>query len=550
MVGDFMNNVKVIYKGTEYFYPAGTTVLEISKKFQEDFKYPILLGMVNKMTVSLNYEINENCTLSFFDMSSNKGNKVYERTLVFVLIKAVKDILNKDVRIEHSIDQGIYCEIKDLNKEDLEKIKVRMNEIISKNYPIEKLNVNRLEMIEYYNNIGSVDNANLLKYLSNTYITIYKLDDIYDYMYGEMAISTSYVTDFDIEYISGDGFVLMMPFMYDDLKINSYTHHEKFFDSIIDYIKWSDRIGIRNFADLNKKLSDGKWDELIFMSEATYNKALLDISDMLLDRKEIKLILIAGPSSSGKTTTSKKLELFLEGNGLKPLAISVDDYFKERDETPVDENGHKDYDSINAIDSELFNKQLTELIEGKEVTIPTYNFITGKKEFKKTIKLKKDGILIIEGLHSLNNELTKSISDDKKFKIYISPLTGLNVDNHNRLSTTDNRLLRRMVRDNLRRGYNASDTLESWGRVRSAETKYVFPYQDEADMVLNTSLIYEISVLKVYAEPLLFSVDENDKNYSEALRLINMLRLILPMPSASIPLDSVMREFIGNGIFE
>ena len=242
--------------------------------------------------------------------------------------------------------------------------------------------------------------------------------------------------------------------------------------------------------------------------------------------------------------------MFLEGRGLKPVVLSLDDYFKERDETPLDENGFKDFESVNAIDGELFDKQMKEMLEYKEVCIPTFNFITGKKEYKKKIKLDKDSILIIEGLHSLNDDITKSIPKENKYKIYISPLTGINIDNHNRLRTTDNRLLRRMVGDNLTRGYTASQTLESWSRVRSGETKYVFPYQDSADVVLNTSLIYEISVLKVYAEPLLYSVSEDDINYDAAIRLINILRMILPMPSSSIPLDSVLREFIGNSCFE
>ena len=286
------------------------------------------------------------------------------------------------------------------------------------------------------------------------------------------------------------------------------------------------------------------------MSEATYNKALLDVACEIEKKGSVKMVLIAGPSCSGKTTTSKKLQMFLEGRGLKPVVLSLDDYFKERDETPLDENGFKDFESVNAIDGELFDKQMKEMLEYKEVCIPTFNFITGKKEYKKKIKLDKDSILIIEGLHSLNDDITKSIPKENKYKIYISPLTGINIDNHNRLRTTDNRLLRRMVRDNLTRGYTASQTLESWSRVRSGETKYVFPYQDSADVVLNTSLIYEISVLKVYAEPLLYSVSEDDINYDAAIRLINILRMILPMPSSSIPLDSVLREFIGNSCFE
>lgn len=545
-----MNSIKIKYNNKIYEYNYGISLNDIAKDFQKDFKHHILIAKGNGALLTLNSKICEDTELVFYDMSSPVGAKIYERSTIFILTKAVKDLFDEDIKIEHSIDKGICCHVDLINEEKVNQIKNKMIEIAKDNIDIEKLSVNRMKMIKYFKSVKRNDNAELLKYLSNSYVTIYKLGNKYDYFYGPMVISTGYIKDFNLKYIGNDRFVLMLPNRFENCIVNEYIHHEKFYNSVMEYIRWTNSIGARNFTDINKKLSDGKWNDLIFMSEATYNKSLLDIADNISNKKEIKMVLIAGPSCSGKTTTSKKLEMFLEGKGLKPLAISVDNYFKERDETPLDENGFKDYESINAVDTDLFNKQIQELLEGKEVILPTYNFIKGQKEFNKKIKLEENNILIIEGLHSLNDELTSSIKSENKFKIYISPLTGLNIDDHNRLSTTDNRLLRRMVRDNLRRGYDASATLESWDRVRSGETKYVFPYQDKADIVLNTSLIYEISVLKVYAEPLLFSVEENDENYGEALRLINILRMILPMPSASIPLDSIMREFIGNGCFE
>ena len=545
-----MDNIKITYNNKTDEFPRGITVLEVSKKYSKYYKYDILAANVNDVIVSLNYVLDEDATIDFYDVSSNEGNKVYERTAILILSKAILDEYREQVRIEHSIDKGIYCALNNMTPKKLDVIKNRMHEIIEESVEIQKLNINRIKVIKYYELRKMYDKVNLLKYLSNTYITIYKLDNIYDYMYGEMAINTSYVKDFNLEYINKDGFVLMLPFTYDNNKVNKYVHHEKFFNSVMEYIDWSDKIGIRNVSDINKMLAEGKWNDLIFMSEATYNKNLLDISETISKNEDIKMVLIAGPSCSGKTTTSKKLEMFLESKGLNPVALSVDDYFKERIDTPLDEDGNKDYESINAIDTELFNDQLSRLLKGEEVILPTYNFITGQKEFKRRLKLKENAILIIEGLHSLNDELTKTIDKKNKYRIYISPLTCLNLDNHNRLNTTDNRLLRRLVRDNLRRGYNASETLDSWKRVRKGETEYVFPYQDKSDIVLNTSLIYEMNVLKVYAEPLLFSVNESDPNYIEAIRLINLLRMILPMPSASIPLDSVMREFIGNGCFE
>ena len=545
-----MDEITVIYNKEKKHYKKGISLLEISKDYEKLYQHKILAAKVNNSIEPLTYQLEEDAEIDFYDMSSNIGNKIYERTAILVLSKAVLDEYREQVRIEHSIDKGIYCTINNLTVEKLKTIKNRMKEIIEESHPIEKLNISRIKAIKYYETRKMYDKVNLLKYLSNSYVTIYKLDNIYDYMYGEMALNTSYITDFNLEYVNDSGFALMLPFTYDDNKVNNYTHHEKLFNSVMDYVEWSNKIGMRNVSDLNEMLSKGKWNDLIFMSEALYNKNLLDIAKTIATNKDIKMVLIAGPSCSGKTTTSKKLAMFLESEGLNPVALSVDDYFKERIETPVDENGFKDYESIDAIDTNLFNEQLNKLINGEEVVIPTYNFIKGEKEYKNKLKLKETGILIIEGLHSLNDELTKTIPSNNKYRIYISPLTSLNLDNHNRLNTTDNRLLRRIVRDNLTRGYNASDTLESWQRVRKGETKYVFPYQDKSDIVLNTSLIYEMNVLKVYAEPLLFSVDSSDPNYMEAIRLVNLLRMILPMPSTSIPLDSVMREFIGNGCFE
>lgn len=545
-----MKNIKIYYKHKEYSYPRGIRLIDISKDFQNDFKHPILAGKINGEMRSLDTEIMEDAQVKFYDINRSNGNRVYERTAIFILSKAVKDVTGKDLYVEHSIDKGIYCLVAGLTEELLNQINERMQEIIDAKYSIEKLNMNRLKMINYYNEKGHKSNANLLKYVSNKTVTVYKLGELYDYFHGEMYLDTSCITSYSLHYLNGNGFVMMLPTIYDDGIAKEYTHHEEFFDAVVDYIKWTNRIGARNFTDINTKLSEGKWNDLIFMSEATYNKSLLDIADKVAEKGDVKMVLIAGPSCSGKTTTSKKLEMFLEGKGLKPIALSVDDYYMERDETPLDENGFKDYESIRAIDTDLFNSQISDLLDGKEVTLPTFNFVTGMKEYKRKLKLDKDSILIIEGLHALNDDLTKSIPSENKYKIYISPLTGLNIDDHNRLHTTDNRLLRRIVRDNRRRGSNASKSLESWGRVRDGETKYIFPYQDKADIVLNTSLIYEMSVLKVYAEPLLFSVREDDVNYSEAMRLINILRMILPMPSASIPLDSIMREFIGNGCFE
>lgn len=545
-----MDNVNILYKNKKYTYPKGITLFEISKDFSSDFKYQILISKVNGASMSLGDQILQDSYIEFFDRDSKFGDRVYERSAIFILAKAVHDVMNAEVKVEHSIDKGIYCRCKGMTKEKLELVQKRMNEIVKADLPFERLTVNRLRVINYYEKHGMQGSADILKYITQPYITIYKLDGMYDYLYGDMVMSTSYIKDFNLEYVNKDGFVLMLPFIYDDQKINSYIHHEQFFNAVMRFIDWTENVGVRNFAEFNKKISKGLGADLIFINEANYNRNLLNIADTIAKNKEIKVVLIAGPSCSGKTTTSKKLELFLRGRGLDPVVLSTDDYFLEREDNPVDEFGNKNYEIVEALDIDLFNKQLKEIINGEEVDIPTFNFITGKKEYKRKLKLPENGILIIEGLHTLNDVLTKDIPQEKKYKIYISPLTSLNVDNHTRLNSTDNRLLRRMVRDNLTRGYNASETLESWERVRKGETKYVFPYQDKADIILNTVLVYEMSILKVYVEPLLFSVPYDDPNYDEAIRLLGVLKMILPMPSDSIPRDSVLREFIGGSYFE
>jgi len=545
-----MDSVNITFHGNTYKFPKNVSLLEASKNFSNQYKNEILVGRINTDIEPLDYLLTEDCDIDFYDLSSFVGNKVYERSAILILVKAVKDILNEEVKVEHSIDKGIYCTINNLDLNKTNSILNRMREIVNNNMPIEKLTANRLKTMQYYNCVNMKDKEELLKYISNTYITIYKLDNIYDYMFGEMVLSTGYIKEFNLEYVKDNGCVLMFPFIFGDNKLTKYIHHNKLFDATIDYLNWSHKVGINTVADLNKKLAEGNWNDLVFISETMYNKTLIDIAKTISENKNIRIVLISGPSCSGKTTTSKKLKIYLEAQGLKPHAISVDDYFKERDETPLDNNGNKDFESINAVDINLFNEQLNKLLNYEEVNIPTFNFITGKKEYKNKLTLSQNGILIIEGLHSLNDNLTATISSDKKYKIYMSPLTSINLDNHNRLSTSDNRLVRRIVRDNQKRGYNASETLDQWKRVRSGETNFVFPYQDSADIVVNTSLIYEMSVLKVYAEPLLFSVKENDLNYVEAIRLINELRMILPMPGSSIPLDSIIREFIGNSCFE
>lgn len=547
-----MEKVRVKYLGKSYLYPRDITLEDISKDFQKNYSETIIMAEVNGRPYELNYKVTNDVTVDFFDLTSPTGNRVYESGLIFVLEKACLNMLNSEIEVKYSIDKGIYIKTyKKITKEDLDKVSREMKEIVKRDLPIQKNLVNRLEAIEYYKSTKNYDKVNVLKYSVNTNVNLYRLMDIYNYFFSYLPVSTGALKEFKLTYIDQNSFVLRYPNIYYLNKIPVYKHHDKLFNEFKKYDEWSEKLGIENVSSLNSRVTKGNVDDLVLLSENIQNNSLFKIAETIYNNKKLKLILLAGPSSSGKTTTSKKLELFLKGFGLNPIAISIDNYFVDRDKTPRLPDGSYDFESLNSINVELFNKNLKDLLDGKEVTLPVYNFITGKSELSdESIKLGEKEILIVEGLHALNEELTYSIDKKNKYKIYLCPLTVLSLDNHNRIRTTDNRLLRRIVRDNRTRGYSASDTLSTWGKVREGEEKYVFPFQDEADVIFNTSLIYELGVLKTYAEPLLYSVEESDPMYKEAVRLLNLLKNILPISNDYIPVDSIVREFIGGGYFK
>ena len=530
------------------------TLLEVSKHFEQYFNYPILIGKVDNDLAELNEHLSRSYNVDFYDRSTGTGNSVYGRTLQFILIVAVKKLLGKDANlmIEYSIDKGFYCEItnKSLDKKVVKEIEEKMKEIVDSDLIINKISVSRFDASKYFEKQKQFDKVKVLKYISNTYINLYRIDDIYDYFYGKLAYSTKQIDDFKLTYIKDNGFVASYPSSYNPECTLDYVHHDMLFNKFLDYNTWGKTIKISNAADLNNVVSQGKYAELISLSEVYYNNQLVKITDDICNNRNIKIILIAGPSSSGKTTTAKKLGIYLRSRGLNPKQISLDDYFLNRDKTPKLPDGSLDTESLNTVDVTLFNKQLTKLLDGEKIEIPHYNFILGKREYNGDyIKLNSDDVLIVEGLHCLNDDLTMSIDRINKYKVYISPLTQLNIDNHNRIHTSDTRKLRRIVRDNQYRGTNAAETLKAWKKIREGEEKYIFPYQDSADYIVNSALIYELGILKTYAEPLLFNVPENDENYPEVLRLINLLRNFLPIPSEDVPTDSVLREFIGRSIF-
>ncbi len=548
-----IEKIKVTINGKVFEYSKDITLQEIYMEHQIEFRYPIIIAKVNGRLKELSSTLSEDCEVEFLDLTSSEGNRVHINGLVFMLIYCINKLYGNGAKIlvQHSLDKGLFIKTSfKLTEVKLDNIETLMKEVIKKDMPITKLTIDRLEAMEYFNEIGDETKAGVMKYNTDNYITLYRLGNSYDYFYGLMAPSTGKLKDFALTYINDHGFVLRFPTIYVNDKIKKYQHHPNMFKVFEEYRGWADLIGVRNSVDLNRIVSTGKISDLIKMDEAVQTHRLLSIAKEIFDnRKRIKIVLLAGPSSSGKTTTSRKLCLYLNILGFHPVTVEMDDYFVDREKTPKDENGNYDFECLEALDLKLFDKQMQELLDGKKVTLPKYNFALGKSEKGKEMQLAENDIIIIEGIHSLDTNILTSISREKKYKIYISPLTELNMDDHNRISTTDNRLLRRIIRDNRTRNYKVEDTLAQWPSVRAGEEKYIFPYQDESDATINSAAIYEIGVLKTYVEPLLYSVDPESPQYEEAKRLINFLRLFLPIPSESIPEDAVIREFIGGSYF-
>ena len=548
-----IESIEVTINKKKYKYSRGVTLQEIYMEHQESHKYPIIIARVNNRLRELSYALKDNCEVEFLDLTSKEGNRVHVNGLTFVMIYAVKKLYGKaaDIYAQHSLDKGIYFQSSfKLTEEKLEAIKTEMKAIIKKDMPITRLTIDRLEAIDYFKNIGDNVKADVMKYNTDNYITLYRLGNTYNYFYSLMPMSTGQLKDFDLTYVKGNGFTLRFPTTYINDKIPKYKHHPNMLDVFSIYREWAKIIGIENSTDLNRVVSNGKIDDLIKIDETLQSSRLLMLARDIYNKKnKVKIVLLAGPSSSGKTTTSRKLCMYLEAFGLHPKTIGMDDYFLDKKDTPKDEEGNYDFECLEALDLKLFDKQMADLLKGQEVKIPTYNFIIGEKEYRNTMQLEDNDILIIEGIHALDNKILTNIPREKKFKIYISPLTELCMDNHNRISTTDNRLLRRIVRDNRTRNYSVEHTLAQWPSVRAGEEKYIFPFQDESDATINSAAIYEIGVLKTYVEPLLYSVGTDSPYYEDAKRLIDFLRLFLPISADRIPEDAVIREFIGGSYF-
>ena len=552
-----MKKIKLKYKDTYIEnIETETTLLEISKKVKADFKYPVIGARLDEYLVSLNTKVVENGEVEFYDLSSTIGNRIYSRSLEFLVTVASKKILGEeaDILINYSLENGIYCEItgKKINGITIKKIEEEMNNLIDKDLPFNSIIVDRFDAIKYFRNHNQMDKVNLLKYMTNKTITLYSLDDVYDYYFGPLAYSTKIINKFEIIYLKENSFILAYPTIDHPNKIKDYVEHKLTSKTYKDYQKWGRLVGIGTAPQLNKLCTIGKEGNAVRLFETHYEDQLSSIAEEISkNRDKIKIILLAGPSSSGKTTTAKKLSLYLGVKGINSKKISLDDYFVDRIYAPKDSEGNYDYSDIKALDVKLFQRQLLRMLKGSKVLMPTYDFVAGKKVYKDNyIKVEEGTILIIEGIHTLNEKLTNMIPRENKYKIFISPLIHLKLDNHNRVHTSDVRKLRRIVRDNMYRGTSAEETLAMWPNVHKEAIINIYPYQDDADAMLNSSLGYELSVLKIYAEPLLYGIESDSKEYPEAVRLINLLKNFLTITSEIVPKDSILREFIGGSVFK
>lgn len=548
------NIILTLDNGKKKEFVKGIKLKEIINLLKEEYPNDIISAKYNSSIINYEDTINKSGTLSLYDINTKQGNKIYERGLLYLFEVSALEVLGKDTKIivKYSLDKGIFCKIdKNINTTDITNIKKIMKDKVKASLPFTKIETTRNEAIEYFKSIKREDKVRNLFYNISEFVTLYKLEDTYNYIIGDLPNNTSVLKYFDLSLIEGKGIVVRFPSIYDNSKVLKYTHHDNYFNSLEEYSEWGNKLNINNLGELNDYISNSNSGNLIQLSEIMQDYKLLNIAEeIVLNKDDYKVILLSGPSSSGKTTTSMKLSLYLKSLGLNPTHLSMDDYFLERDQTPLGPNGKPDFESLNALDIKLFDSQISKLLKGTKVTVPTFNFISGKKEYKRTIQMQKNDILIIEGLHALNENILKNIPKKNKFKVYISPLTYLNIDDDNRISMTDLRLLRRIVRDNRTRGYSPSTTLNNWEDVRKGEEKYVFPYQDNANVMFNTSLAYELGVLKTYVEPLLYTVKADDPEYLTARRLLELLKCVLPISSESVPQISIIREFIGGSYFE
>ncbi len=558
--GDGMEKEIVKYcvevNGETREYEEGTTFETVAKDFQNQYEHQIVLGCENFKLFELRKKVKRNCKIHFVTTGDTVGAKTYRRSMCLMLVKAIHDVCGHDkeckVRIDFSLSKGYFCTVKgevELNQAFLEAVKNRMLEMVAEAMPIQKRTIHTDEAIKLFRKHGMHDKERLFGYRRVSKVNIYSMNEFEDYYYGYMVPNASYLAYFEL-YLYDNGFVIQMPEASAPTIIPPFKPHHKLFQVLKESTEWGDMLGIETVADLNEEITKRNIQETILVQEALQEKKIAEIAQMIVDRPHVKFILIAGPSSSGKTTFSHRLSIQLRANGLVPHPIAVDNYFVEREKTPRDKDGNYNFECLEAIDVEQFNQDLSELLKGNEVELPTFNFKTGKREYNgNKKKLGKQDVLVIEGIHCLNDALTSKLPKENKFKIYISALTQLNIDEHNRIPTTDGRLIRRMVRDARTRGTGAKQTIAMWPSVRRGEEENIFPYQEEADVMFNSALIYELAVLKLYAEPILFGIEKDCVEHIEAKRLLKFLDYFVGVGSEAIPTNSLLREFVGGGCF-
>ncbi|MEG0771867.1 nucleoside kinase [Clostridium sp.] len=548
-----MSKVMITVKNNNIEVNKGLNCYEIMKKYNLEGKVPVVMVRINGKLSELSKCIEEDSVLEYIDISTKLGMMCYMRTLQFVLIKATTELFNNSkITIEHSLSKGLFGEIHKKPKlgiDDIYSIKENMRDVIEHDIRITKKIYDRKEAIELFRQKEMFDKVKLLEFVSQESVTIYELDGTIDYFYGPMAYSTGVLKYFDLIYYE-PGFILRFPTIENPTEIPRFEEHKKLAKIFYEAEEWGNILDVGDVGSLNEVITNGDIVSLIRIAEALHEKKIAYVADKIHEKKTVKLVLIAGPSSSGKTTFSKRLGIQLRVNGLIPIPISLDDYFVNRNDTPKDEFGELDFESIYALDFALFNKHLEILLSGGETELPTYNFRTGEREWNgHMMKLPENGVLIVEGIHGLNEMLTSSISHDEKFKIYISPLTQINLDDHNRIATTDVRMIRRIVRDYLSRGYGVEDTLKMWPSIRRGEDKNIFVFQEDADAMFNSAVIYELAVLKKYALTELYKIQPNSPVYDEARRLINFLHFFKEVDKDFVPTNSLVREFIGGSCF-
>lgn len=543
--------------GSTREYPEGTRFLEIAKDFQGHYENDIVLVISDGKLLELYKTLEKDCFLRFLTTGDDIGLKTYRRSMSLMLVKAVYDTAGHDrirkVRIHYAAGQGYYCTIDgdiSLNEVFLRQVEETMHRIVEQDLPIEKRSIHTDEAVELFHQYGMYDKEELFKYRRSSRVNLYRMGAFEDYNYGYMVPSTGYLRYFAL-HLYDEGFVIQLPEIANPRVIPPFAVREKLFQVQKESMRWGDLQNIETVRDLNREIVQAGAQNMVLVQEAQQEKKIAEIAEQIAKRGDVKFVLVAGPSSSGKTTFSHRLSIQLKVNGMRPHPLAVDNYFVNRDQTPKDERGNYDFECLEAIDVEQFNEDLRRLLLGEEVGIPTFDFITGQRKYDgRKLKMESRDILVIEGIHCLNPKLTETLPDDRKFKIYISALTQLNVDEHNRIPTTDGRLIRRIVRDARTRGTTAARTIAMWYSVRRGEERNIFPFQEEADIMFNSALIYELAVLKQYVEPLLFQITPDMEEYHEAKRLLKFLDYFLGIGTDRIPANSLLREFIGGGCFD